>query len=244
MNFLATTTKTILALLVLVVLASCGGKRADQSAEADVEPLLCVALLPTVAHSNDTEETSVSLGSTFSGLNTGDGAYGEARTGRGGDDEYGEAAAGRGDLVAGAGYLYERLQTDLQKLEVTELIEVSELGDQISEVIGGKLGAVKDIGRKARCGAVLVSTMSKFRQRQGGALAVDLPASAAFELQLLEAHSGKTLWFSSFNETQASLMSNLFSFGKAQRRGFKWITVEELVAQGVSEKVEECPYFR
>lgn len=237
MNISATTAKTSLVLLVLVLVAACGGKKVDQSAKADVEPLLCVALLPTVAPYNDTEETSVSLENTV---------YVESNDSILDTDEgkYGQAASGSGDLQEGADYLYQRLQGELEKMEITELIEVSDLGQQIREVTGGKLGVVKEIGEQARCGAVLMSTLTTFRQRQGGTMAVDVPASAAFELQLLEAHSGKTLWFSTFNETQASLMSNLFSFGKAQSRGFKWITVEELVAQGVSEKIEECPYFR
>jgi len=46
-----------------------------------------------------------------------------------------------------------------------------------------------------------------------------------------------------FKETQQSLMSNLMTFGKAENRGFKWITVEELVRQGIHEKIEECPYL-
>jgi len=213
------------ALLILAFLVSCSGKTVDRSAEVEVEPLLCVALLPTIAPYNDDTGVKGSIESGREGI-------------------YRETAAGNGDLRAGADYLYGQLQTELENMEVTELIEVSELKEQIREVTGGKLGVIKEIGKQARCGAVLMSTLTTFRQRQGGTWAVDLPASAAFELQLVEAHSGKTLWISSFNETQASLMSNLFSFGKAQRRGFKWITVEELVAQGVSEKIEECPYFR
>lgn len=225
MIFLAIMRNIGAALLVLAFLVSCGGKTVDRSAEVDVEPLICVALLPTIAPYNDDTGVKGSIESGREGI-------------------YGEAAADNGDLQAGADYLYGQLQTELEKVDVTELINVSELKEQIQEVTGGKLGVIKEIGKQSRCGAVLMSTLTTFRQRQGGSLAVDVPASAAFELQLVEAHSGKTIWISSFNETQVSLMSNLFSFGKAQRRGFKWITVEELVAQGVSEKIEECPYIR
>lgn len=225
MNFSGTILKTGAALVFLVFLVSCGGKTVDRSAEVQVDPLSCVVLLPAIA--------------PYSGDDTDKGSAESAPEGI-----YGEPEGQRGDVQAGADYLYRQLRAELEKMEVTRLIEASELKEQIREVTGGKLGVVKEIGEQARCGAVLISTLTTFRQRQGGALAADFPASAAFELQLVEAHSGKTLWVSSFNETQTSLMSNLFSFGKAQRRGFKWITVEELVAQGVSEKIEECPYFQ
>ena len=62
-------------------------------------------------------------------------------------------------------------------------------------------------------------------------------------MRLVNTRDGGVLWQSMFKETQQSLMSNLMSFDKAESRGFKWITVEELVRQGINEKIEECPYL-
>lgn len=158
------------------------------------------------------------------------------------DTVYDDAAKAK-PLQHGAQFLYGEIISELESSQVAQVIEVAGLLDQISEVSGGRMGAIKEIGHRSQCGAVLMSTLTDFSQRQGGQYAVDSPASAAFELQLLEASTAKTLWTSNFSETQTSLMSNLFSFGKAAKRGFKWITVEDLVAQGVHEKLVECPYF-
>ena len=62
-------------------------------------------------------------------------------------------------------------------------------------------------------------------------------------MELVRVDDGKVIWNGSFDETQESLLSNLLSFGKAQSRGFKWVTVEELVRQGVHERFAECPYM-
>lgn len=102
---------------------------------------------------------------------------------------------------------------------------------------------VKEIGEKYACDAVLITSVKHFEQRLGGDLSVDSPASAFFTLQLIASDTGRTLWTGTFKETQQSLLSNLLTFGQAQTRGFKWITVEEMVTEGVKEKLADCPYL-
>lgn len=147
------------------------------------------------------------------------------------------------NLLDGADFFYTTLKSQLKQSEVGKVIDPRELNLQINEVAGGMNGVIKFIGSQAQCNNVLVTNLDRFNQRQGGEYAVDSPASAAFELRLMQADSGNSLWSVSFSETQVSLLSNLFSFNKAQSRGFKWITVEQLVAKGVEEKLLECPYF-
>lgn len=147
------------------------------------------------------------------------------------------------NLKAGAEFLDLAMRTELEKSKVGNIIESDQLQPPISAISGGKLGTIREIGNRAQCDSVLVTSLNTYRQRQGGAYAVDAPASVAFEMQLIEASTGTGLWGATFNETQTSLMSNLFSFGKAISRGFKWVTVEELAEQGMREKITECPYF-
>lgn len=147
------------------------------------------------------------------------------------------------NLQAGAEFLNRTLLSELGKSKVSRIVESTEFQQHITEVSGGKIGTIREIGKRVQCDSVLMTTLNKFRQRQGGNLAVDSPAAAAFEMQLIQASTGSGLWGTTFRETQSSLLSNLFSFGKAKSRGFKWITVEELTHQGVSEKLAECPYF-
>ncbi len=73
-------------------------------------------------------------------------------------------------------------------------------------------------------------------------MAADAPASASLKIRIVKADKGTVIWSSEFNETQESLLSNVLSFGKAQSRGFKWVTVEELVEQGVRAQLAKCPY--
>lgn len=102
---------------------------------------------------------------------------------------------------------------------------------------------VKEIGEKYACEAVLLTSVQRFEQRVGGDLSVDSPASAFVTLQLIATDTGRTLWTGTFKETQQSLLSNLLSFGQAQTRGFQWITVEEMVTEGIKEQLAECPYL-
>lgn len=117
-------------------------------------------------------------------------------------------------------------------------------GKEFRGVSGGMLATVQKIGKRLNADAVLISSVKRYQQRVGGEYSVDSPASAEFSMMLIATSNERILWSGTFKETQQSLMSNLFSFGQASSRGFKWITVEEMVAQGVKEKLEECPYFK
>jgi len=147
------------------------------------------------------------------------------------------------NMQAGVKYLDTAVLSELRKSKVEKVLQSTQFSLPISEMTSGEYSLMKEIGEVSGCNNVLITTLSHFRQRQGGEMAAGDPASAAFEMKLIEADTGRTLWMSTFNETQSSLFENLFSFSKAQSRGFKWITVEELVSQGVQEKLQECPYL-
>lgn len=113
----------------------------------------------------------------------------------------------------------------------------------IPEDSGTQIALIKAVGSELKCDSVLMTQLIEYRQRIGGSMGADAPASATFSMRLFSARDGKVIWAGQFKETQQSLMSNIMSFEKAQNRGFKWITVEELVRQGLKEKIEECPYL-
>ncbi|MBU3984426.1 MAG: hypothetical protein KJ985_13395 [Proteobacteria bacterium] len=108
----------------------------------------------------------------------------------------------------------------------------------------GRVAQMKALGAKLDSNAVLDITVTRFHERDGSDLSVNSPASAAFQMVLTHVDSGMVLWAASFDETQEALSSNLLSLGKARNRGFKWITVEELVSQGVKERLADCPYLQ
>jgi hypothetical protein len=105
------------------------------------------------------------------------------------------------------------------------------------------LKLIRNVGSELKCGAVLMTSLADYRQRVGGSYGAESPASASFSMRLINSRDGSVIWQSMFKETQQSLMSNLMSFDKAVSSGFKWITVEELVRQGINKKIEECPYL-
>ena len=146
-------------------------------------------------------------------------------------------------LHAGARHAYSILQQELGGNEKIRMVSPSMLDNLKTGVQGGFGGTIAGIGEQLDCDAVLLVTMKRFTQRQGGEMAVDAPASASFSMNLYETKTRSIIWVADFNETQESLLENIFSFGKARSRGFKWITVEDLVEQGMKERLAELPYL-
>lgn len=147
-------------------------------------------------------------------------------------------------LRDGASYADTILLQELSGNENVRMVMPADLSNYNQDTISGISGIIDSVSNGMSCDAVLVTTMRKFRQRDGGAYAVDEPASASFDMRIFNAETKAVIWAADFNETQESFLSNIFSFGKAQQRGFKWITVEELVAQGMKERLAACPFFK
>ena len=152
--------------------------------------------------------------------------------------KYDEAEA----LEHGARFVDTVLATEFSGHENSRIVDGKQLDSYFPEVKGGLPGVIKEVGAKLGCDAMLLTTVSRFKQREGSTYAVDAPASVAFDMQLVNVETGMSLWSTTFSETQQSVMSNLFSWGKAESRGFQWITAEELISQAVKERLEVFPY--
>lgn len=105
------------------------------------------------------------------------------------------------------------------------------------------LAQARAVGRQVSCNGVLSLTMKRYTQRVGGNYSVDQPASVAFSYSLLATDSGQTLCRGEFDETQASLLENLFAIDKASSRGFQWVTAEALLREGLTERLGDCRYL-
>lgn len=99
------------------------------------------------------------------------------------------------------------------------------------------------IGRQVNADAIMLTSVSRYRERDGNDYSVNDPASVSFKYQLIHIPSGETLCLGVFDETQETLLSNLFSFSKASNRGFKWIKAEELIREGLTKKLKDCQYL-
>ena len=108
---------------------------------------------------------------------------------------------------------------------------------------GDRLSLALAVGRRAQTDAVLICTVYHYVEREGKKRAIVHPASVAFNYRLVLTETGRTICSGVFDETQQALFDNLFSLPIAIKRGFKWITAEELLREGVVGKFEECPYL-
>ena len=154
-------------------------------------------------------------------------------------------AAHAGDLLKGAGFVdlkVAELTKDYGNVRVLTPGQVDDLMDE--DNTDNTSDVIAHLHKVLHCDAVMVITVHRYRQRQGGDLASDSPASASFEIRLIDAKTKAVLWSADFDETQESLLSNILTFNKAQSRGFKWVTVETLISQGLQDRLADCPFLK
>jgi hypothetical protein len=89
--------------------------------------------------------------------------------------------------------------------------------------------------------AVLTGVITRYDNRQGTALAVDHPASVAYEAFLISARDGEILWRARFDETQQPLLDNLLLAGRFFKGGGVWQTNDTLARLGLERVVRTFP---
>jgi hypothetical protein len=158
-----------------------------------------------------------------------------------------EAAGETGDdvdLRKGAAFVDLAMAEELQDFSKVRVLSRKQIEDLMEEgSAADAVDVIDHLGRVLHSDAVLQTTVFRYRQREGGEYAVESPASASFQMRLVEVKTRAVLWSADFDETQESLLSNILAFNKAQSRGFKWVSVENLVRQGIKERIAECPYL-
>lgn len=147
-------------------------------------------------------------------------------------------------LEQGATYATGLMKDKLKGNPKVRLLTPTQVAALVPEISGGVSGTVAALGQKLHCDGVLLTTVRRFTQREGTEYSADSPAAVDFNMVLRDSGNGNVLWSADFREKQESFLSNIFSFSKAKSRGFQWITVEELMEQGIKERLDECPYLR
>jgi hypothetical protein len=148
-------------------------------------------------------------------------------------------------LRKGAGFIdltMVDIMKDFGNVRVLSASQIESLMDEDNR--DNSADVIGHLGKILHCDAVMVTTVHRYRQRVGSELAIESPASASFQMRLVDVKTRAVLWSADFDETQESLLSNILSFNKAQSRGFKWVTVENLVAQGLKERLAGCPFLK
>lgn len=147
-------------------------------------------------------------------------------------------------LEKGAFYASQVLRAQLQGHPKVKILTSHQLSTLTSEVSGGISGTIAALSKKLDCQGVLLTYVSRFQQREGTDYSVESPAAVELLMVLRDGTSGRVLWSGDFSERQQSLLSNILSFSKAQKRGFKWVSAEQLMEQGIKHRLDQCPYLQ
>lgn len=89
--------------------------------------------------------------------------------------------------------------------------------------------------------AVLTGVITRYDDRHGTALAVDKPASVAYEAFLISTRDGEILWRARFDETQRPLLDNLLLADRFFKGGGVWQTNDTLARIGLERVVKTFP---
>ncbi len=100
---------------------------------------------------------------------------------------------------------------------------------------GNRLEQLSQNGRRLGADAVFAGHVYRFRERAGGELAVQSPASVAFEISLIDCRQPRVLWSAVYDYTQQALSENLLGAGNFFRRGGRWVTAEELATAAMDD---------
>ena len=146
-------------------------------------------------------------------------------------------------LETGVGTINTILQEMLADKKNILLLTENQKESLLSDFTGNPLATARYIGQQMGVDAVMLTLVSRYTERDGGDYSVNQPASVSFKYQLIHVPTGKELCMGVFDETQQTLLSNLFSFSKASSRGFKWVKAEQLTREGLNEKLNDCQYL-
>jgi hypothetical protein len=103
------------------------------------------------------------------------------------------------------------------------------------------IGVAASIGRELGVYAVVIGGVYRFEQREGSALGVQNPASAAFDAHLVTVANKKVSWSGRFDETQHSLSENALKISSFLKGGAQWVTVERWAEIGVEDILRTFP---
>ena len=98
-----------------------------------------------------------------------------------------------------------------------------------------------EIGRRLGVEMLIFGTVMRYQERVGGPMSAQRPASVYFEVSLITAATGKTVWYAVFDQTQKSLSDDITNFRNFVRGGGKWLTAAEFAEVGIAQMIERFP---
>jgi len=139
--------------------------------------------------------------------------------------------------------VFQRQLNRLNRCEVIPLDQAQAAAEGVDPeaFVQDPIGVAQQIGGELGLYAVVIGGVYRFEQREGSALGVQSPASAAFDAHLVRVSDKKVLWSGRFDETQHSLSENALKIGSFLKGGAQWVTVERWAAIGVESILRTFP---
>jgi hypothetical protein len=106
---------------------------------------------------------------------------------------------------------------------------------------GDSLKNLAKLGETLGVDGIFFGFVYRFRERVGSPYSVEQPASVAFSVHLYHVASKEITWSGVFDKTQASLMENLLDVKTFFGSRGKWMTAEQLAAEGVRQVMNSFP---
>lgn len=125
--------------------------------------------------------------------------------------------------------------------QVVERLQYEDMGKVLVDAKRGYKDEIVKIAKIFKADAVLMGYITKYSEREGKEYGSMKPASVSFSLFLYSGNDGSLLWNGSYRETQQALLDNLFNMGLYFKRGFKWLSADELAQWGLKEVLKNFP---
>ena len=100
------------------------------------------------------------------------------------------------------------------------------------------------LGKELQASHVMVGLLWRFKEREGGPLTANTPASVAFSVYVVKIENSGLIWKASFDKTQTSLSENLLDAPLFMKKGMKWLSAEELATYGAAITMKDFPGIR
>ncbi|MBQ4133764.1 MAG: hypothetical protein IJD04_08560 [Desulfovibrionaceae bacterium] len=95
------------------------------------------------------------------------------------------------------------------------------------------------VGSALGADMILVPQLTYWHALEGSAMGAESPSSVTMDFYLIDVKRAQLINRYHFEETQHSLTDNLLDIGKFVSRHGKWVTANELAAEGMRQAVQE-----
>jgi len=154
-----------------------------------------------------------------------------------------------GKILKGSEKMVEEVFIDkLHELKEVAIIPPDKVQDVYKRIASESLKKpllkiLKIVGNELGADILAVGYIYRYTERVGYDYSSEHPASVAFEIHLIKAIDGSTIWRGVFDKTQKSLMEDVFQASSFFKGGGKWLTARQLSKQGMDEIFETFPRF-